>query len=97
MNMSSFLDEYIKIAASASKAKNPKTRMGRRPIRADNLLKKADARTEAVKKGLLPFLIAKKKTLGLLGAGAVGAKAIEEGIVEPMQYGYRARSAGAQF
>jgi hypothetical protein len=97
MNMASFIDEYIKIAASASEAKSPKTRIGRRPIRADNLLKKADAKTEAIKRGLLPFLSRQKKNLALLGIGGVGAKALEEGVIEPMQYGYRARAAGAQF
>lgn len=97
MNMASFLDEYVKIAASAEKAKNPKARIGRRPIRAENLLKKADAKTEVVKKGLLPFLARNKRTLGWIGAGGVGAKALEEGVIEPMQYGYRARAAGAQF
>ena len=97
MQMASFVDEYIKIAASAEKAKNPKARIGRRPIRAENLLKKADAKTQAIKKGLLPWLVSKKKGLGLIGLGAVGAKGLEEHVLEPMEYASRARAAGAQF
>jgi hypothetical protein len=98
--MASFVDEYIKIAASTSESKSPKTRIGRRPIRADNLLKKADVKTEAVlkggeivRRGLLPFLGRQKKNIALLGAGAAGGKALEEYAVEPMELGYRVMRA----
>ena len=107
MNMSSFVDEYTKIAASSKAAKNPKSRIGRRPIRAHNLLKKADAKMEAVQsaagglKGLLKRLGGglkqHKAPIGLLAAGGVGAKAGEEYLVEPWQYGRRAQEMGAQF
>jgi hypothetical protein len=105
MTMSSFIDEYAKIAASKREAGYQQTRKGKRPIRAHNLLKKAEAPPIAAAKaagglkGLLGRMWASpaKKPLGLLAGGAVAGKAGEEYLLEPLQYGYRARSAGAQF
>lgn len=107
MYMTSFVDEYLKIAASSKSAPSPKTRIGKRPIRVENLLKKADAKKEVAKKtvgGLKGFLSRtgkkvwdKKKPIALVGGGAVGAKAGEEYLVEPWQYGRKAKAMGAQF
>lgn len=112
-SMSSFADEYVKIAASKQEAGYQQTRKGRRPIRVHNLLKKTDgmpktskdARTEAAVqaagglKGLLSRVWQSKalKPAALIGTGAVGAKLLEEGVVEPMQYGYKAKAMGADY
>jgi hypothetical protein len=104
--MNSFVDEYIKIAASVAAAKNQKTRIGRRPIRAHNLLKKADAKAEVLRaasgtvgglKGLLGRLWAKRKPIGMVGGGALGMKGAEEFLLEPLDYAYRAKAMGAQY
>jgi hypothetical protein len=109
MNMGSFVDEYMKIAASSKSAPSPKVRIGKRPIRVHNLIKKADVKQEAAKavakgggvRGLLSRigegLLARKKGIGYTAAGAVGAKAGEEYLLEPWQYGRKAREMGAQF
>jgi hypothetical protein len=101
MNMASFTDEWMKIAASSEVAANTKSRQGRRPIRAHNLLKKADAATAAkgaanaaAKAG---FLKRHWKTLGLLGLGGAGAKGLEELVVEPMEYGIEMKRARGEF
>jgi len=103
-SMRSFTDEYTKIAASRESAKSPKTRIGKRPIRAHNLLKKAApvpevaAATAGGLKGLLSRVWASKalKPAALVGSGAVAGKVGEETLVEPWQYGRRAQSMGAQ-
>lgn len=103
-SMNSFTDEYVKIAASVAAAKNQKSRIGRRPIRAHNLVKKADARAEVAKattggmRGLLSRVMASKytKPAALLGTGAAAGKGAEEYLIEPWQYGRRAQAMGVQ-
>lgn len=102
MNMSSFTDEWLKIAASSEVAANSKSRQGRRPIRAHNLLKKADARSAAAKAAAEAaakggFLKRHWKALGLLGLGGAGAKGLEELLVEPMEYGIEMKRARGEF
>lgn len=109
-SMSSFADEYIKIAASKSKAHESgyqQTRQGKRPIRVHNLLKKA-SKAEAAKavaegagglKGMLGRMWNSKllKPTALVGTGVAAGKAGEELLLEPWQYGRRAQEMGAQF
>jgi hypothetical protein len=101
--MSSFTDEYVKIAASKQEAGYMQTRQGKRPIRAHNLLKKADAKTEAVTqaagglKSLLGRIWKAKVPIALLGGGAAGMKGLEEYGLEPWEYGRRAQEMGAQY
>jgi len=105
-SMSSFSDEYIKIAASKREAGYMQSRQGKRPIRAHNLLKKqvdqktaADPKTEAAVQaagGLKEFLKRWWKPGALMGTGAVAAKGGEECLLEPWQYGRRAQQMGAQ-
>ena len=99
-SMSSFADEYVKIAASVAAAKNHKSRIGKRPIRVHNLLKKAAVPVETA--GGLRALLARirasriTKPAALFGSGIVAGKAGEEYLVEPWQYGRRAQQAGVQ-
>jgi len=103
-SMNSFADEYVKIAASAAAAKNPKSRIGRRPIRAHNLVKKANVKAETAKataggmKNLLSRMWASKYTKpgALLATGALAGKGAEEYFIEPWQYGRRAQAMGVQ-
>ena len=87
--MEGFYDELEKIAASSCKARHPKTRQGRRSIRAHNLLKNAQAPTLLSQIGSLAAK--RKKELALLGAGAGAAIGGEKLVAEPLALGYQVR------
>ena len=97
-NMASCVDEFAKIAASKKEAPYQQTRSGRRPIRVDTLLKKANLKEAAASKelgkGIWEFLKRHKKPLGLFGGGVAAGKVGEEYLVEPMQLGYKMKAQG---
>ncbi len=72
--MSSFTDEFLKIAVSRESSKHTKARSGRRPIRAHNLVKKAQLGAMPGSKSLLDKLLKWKvmKYPAAAGAGAYG-------------------------
>lgn len=85
--MTSFVDEMTKISASMCASKGPKSRSGRRPIRAANLVKKS---ASPLASALTKAVGANKKELALMGVGAGGALLGKRGI-ENIQMAERMR------
>lgn len=96
LSMTSFVDEMVKISASMCASKGPKARSGRRPIRVDKLLKKAQAPVVQAGEGVLtkalPFLRANYKTMGTMGLTGAGVLTARQGI-EDLRRGRQYRKA----
>ena len=84
--MASFVDEMAKIAASKCMAASPKSRIGKRPIRAAKLAKIAQPTAPLQSAGpglsakILPYLLANKKPIGLVLGGSLGTLGLQRGI-----------------